>query len=106
MDPKVKVPDQVKAGEVFAIKTLINHPMHSGLLKDADGKLIPRLILKRFECRFGDQLLFACNLEPAMAENPFIEFAAKLATGGTLLCIWFEDGGASVTERVKVDVVG
>ena len=104
MEPTIKLPDAIKAGETFSIKTLISHPMNSGLLKDAAGKLIPRKILKRFECRFGDQLLFACDLEPAMAENPYIEFSARLQTSGTLLFIWIEDGGAVVTRQEQANV--
>ena len=100
-EPRINIPDRIKAGEAFRIKTLISHPMHSGRLKDADGKSIPRLILNRFECSFGAETVFACDLEPAMAQNPFIEFTAKLPGPGELSFLWIEDGGRRCIFRVR-----
>ena len=43
---RVKVQKKASVGEVIEIKTLISHPMHSGRAVDADGKTIPRNIIK------------------------------------------------------------
>jgi sulfur-oxidizing protein SoxZ len=98
-EPRINIPDGIKAGETFRVKTLISHPMHSGRLKDRDGKPIPRLILNRFECHFGETLVFACDLEPAMAQNPFIEFSIRLPGPGELRFLWIEDGGRRVEAK-------
>ena len=39
--PRGKVPKKATIDEVIEIKTLIRHPMHSGRMKDKDGKNIP-----------------------------------------------------------------
>ena len=36
--PRGKVPKKASLDEIVEIKTLIRHPMHSGLMKDKDGK--------------------------------------------------------------------
>ena len=46
--PRAKIPKEAELDEVIEIKTLIRHPMHSGRVKDANGKTIPRLIINKF----------------------------------------------------------
>jgi sulfur-oxidizing protein SoxZ len=36
--PRGKVPKKASLDEIVEIKTLIRHPMHSGRMKDKDGK--------------------------------------------------------------------
>jgi hypothetical protein len=46
--PLVKVPKTVSIGEVLTIKTLIGHPMESGLRQDSEGKTVPKNIINNF----------------------------------------------------------
>ena len=46
--PRAKIPKEAELDEIIEIKTLIRHPMHSGRVKDADGKTIPRHIINKF----------------------------------------------------------
>ena len=50
--PRGKVPKKASIDEVIEIKTLIRHPMHSGRMKDKDGKIIPRQIINAFKVEF------------------------------------------------------
>ena len=43
--PRGKVPKTASVDEIIEIKTLIRHPMHSGRMKDKDGKKIPKRII-------------------------------------------------------------
>ena len=67
--PRLKVPKQAKKGEVVEIKTLLAHPMESGLRKDDAGALVPRKIINHFTCEFNCALAFACDLEPPCLFN-------------------------------------
>ena len=40
--PRGKVPKKASVDELIEIKTLIRHPMHSGRMKDKNGKNIPK----------------------------------------------------------------
>ena len=50
----VRTPDYTlgKTGEVIEIKTLISHPMETGLRKDKDGNAVPRNIIHTFAATF------------------------------------------------------
>ena len=98
--PRVKTPKSAKAGEVVTIKTLISHPMESGVRKDSSGNLIPRQIINRFTCELNGAMVIDVTMEPAISTNPYIEFDAKVDAAGEFKFTWYDDDG-SVYEDVK-----
>jgi sulfur-oxidizing protein SoxZ len=103
--PRVKVPKSVAAGEVFSVKTLINHAMESGQRKGKDGNKIPRKIINKFEASFNGAAVFTADLETAISTNPFIEFSMKINEAGDLAMKWTDDDG-SVYETSKSIAIG
>ena len=79
---RVKVQKKASVGEIIEIKTLISHPMHSGRAVDADGKTIPRNIIKSFTAKFNGNPIFNVDLKPSVASNPFIVFPFKVTKAG------------------------
>jgi sulfur-oxidizing protein SoxZ len=94
LQPRVQMPAHARRGEVVTIRTLIAHPMETGLRHDSAGRLIPRHLVNRFECRFDGDLVFAVDLHEAMAADPFLEFTMRAERSGGLQFTWREDGGA------------
>ena len=76
--PRVRLPDSAKIGEVIEIKTLIAHAMETGNRRNADGSVIPRLLLHTFEARFAGREVFKASLHTGTAANPFISFFMTL----------------------------
>ena len=92
--PRVRVPRSAEAGEVITVKTLISHPMESGLRKDKKtGDLIPRRIINRFEVTFNGEIAFGATLEPAVSANPYFQFEMKVPESGTVHFAWHDDSG-------------
>lgn len=98
--PRIKVPKKVSAGDVITIKTLVSHKMESGQRKDKEGKTIPRMIINKFTCEFNGAPVFSCDMDPAVAANPYFEFKAKVEESGTFKFTWVDDEG-EVTEAEK-----
>jgi len=74
--PRIKVPKTASAGDVIKIKALLSHKM------------------------FDDALVFSCDIDPAVAANPYLEFRAKVEKSGTFKFVWTDDDG-TVTEAEK-----
>ena len=102
--PRLRVPTSAKKGEVIEIKTLIAHAMESGLRKDDSGALVPRKIINRFTCEFNGKPVFACDLEPGMAANPYFQFTVKVEESGTFRFSWTDDDGTVVTADEAITV--
>jgi sulfur-oxidizing protein SoxZ len=92
-EPRVKLPEKVRKGEAFEIKTLISHPMETGQRKDDQGRIIPRMIVNRFVCRLNGEKLFSADLAAAISANPYLSFFAVANAGGKLELEWTDDAG-------------
>lgn len=103
-EPRVRVPGSVKKGEVFEVKTLIEHKMESGQRKDEDGNTIPRFIIKEFKATFNGDTVFSADWHPAISANPYMAFQMKAEESGDLVLSWTDDNNETVTKTVKVDV--
>src|SRR3974377_78086 len=66
--PRIKLDKtDVKKGDTVEVKTLVSHVMETGLRHDADGKLIPRMIINKFTCELNGKLVFECDPESAVS---------------------------------------
>lgn len=92
--PRIVVPESVRKGELFTVKTIISHKMETGLRKDEHGSIIPRKIINKFSCIYGGVPVFSVDLHEAVSANPFFEFKLVATESGRLQFIWEEDGGA------------
>jgi sulfur-oxidizing protein SoxZ len=102
--PRLRVPGEAKKGEVIVIRTLIPHPMETGLRKDEAGKIIPRKIINKFDCEFNGNPVFSMDLEPAIAANPYVQFTARVEESGTFTFAWTDDDGTVTTAAEKITV--
>lgn len=102
--PLLSVPRRVQAGVPFEVRILIQHPMETGLRRDAMGREVPRDIIHTFACTVDGQEVFAATLHPAVSANPFLAFQAKLARSGTMVLRWVDDHGVEARETVAIEV--
>jgi sulfur-oxidizing protein SoxZ len=101
---RIAAPTQASKGEVIELKALIRHPMESGYRRDRYGEQIPRNILKRFECRYNDVLVFAADFFPAVAADPFLTFYTTATESGTLEFRWVDQHGEVLAQHVRLEV--
>ena len=103
--PRVRLPKSAKAGVPFRVRTRITHPMHTGLLRDRDGKIVPRRIINRFSVRYNGEEAISVALDRAVSADPYIEFEMAVPESGDLEFEWVEDDGSvySLGKRIAVD---
>ncbi len=102
--PRVKVPKSAAAGEIVTLKTLISHPMESGLRKGGDGNLVPRSIINRFVCDYNGANVIDVKMEPAISTNPYFEFDVKIEAAGEFAFTWYDDDGSVYEEKKSISV--
>ncbi len=68
--PRVQVPATAAKGEIFSVKALISHPMETGLRYDDQGIVIPRKIINKFVCRYGEVVVFSVDLHEFCCGQP------------------------------------
>ncbi len=100
----VTVPPKAKRGDSVELRVLIAHPMETGFRVGADGKRVPRDILRRFTCRYLGEVVVAVDFHPAVAANPYLAFEVLATETGPLTFTWEGDGGFAQTEAATLVV--
>jgi sulfur-oxidizing protein SoxZ len=100
----IEVPATARRGEVIAVRVLIAHPMETGYRPGADGRVLPRDIIRRFTCRYDGEQVFSAELAPAIAANPYLAFHLAATQSGTLEFEWQGDNGFTQVERRALQV--
>ena len=98
----LNVPASARAGEVIDIRATVQHPMETGYRVGSEGQPLPRDLVRRVECRFDGDLVFAADLHPAIAANPYLAFTMRASTSGTLTVTWQGDRGFARSESTAL----
>ena len=101
--PRVKVPRKAAVGDTITIKTLISHPMETGLRKDKKGELIPRKIINKFSASFEGEEIITVDIDPAVSANPYFQFDMTVPGPGTIRFEWTDDDGTvyDIEKKIK-----
>ena len=100
----IRMPKSVKRGEVFEVKTLIQHPMETGFRVGTNGTMIPRDIIGEFLCTYNGVEVFRMKMSSAIAANPFVSFFTTATETGVLFFRWTGDNGFSQDASAKITV--
>ena len=101
----INLPPPVARGGLIEIRASLGHVMETGLRADSEGRLVPRDIVTRFECRLDGQPVFAADLYPAVAANPYLAFWLRVPGPGTLSFEWLGDHGFQHRETRPLTVL-
>jgi sulfur-oxidizing protein SoxZ len=90
-------------GETTEVQALVQHPMDSGYIKDAQGKIIPPHFIQQLTFEHAGKKVFLANWGPAVSKDPYIKFSFKGAHKGDELKIgWIDNKGASDSTTAKI----
>ena len=93
----------ISNGEVTEVQALIQHPMDTGLVKDAKGDLIPAHFIQQLTFEHNGKKVFVANWGPAVAKDPYVKFSFKGGQKGDDLKIsWVDNKGASDSTTAKI----
>ena len=90
-------------GEITEVQALIQHPMDTGLVKDAGGKVIPAHFIQELKFEHGGKEVFVADWGPAVSKDPYVKFSFRGGNKGDELKIsWVDNTGASDATTAKI----
>lgn len=91
-------------GDVTEVKTLINHPMETGLRKDSKTKkVIPAEFIQEVTCEHNGKNVLTALWGTAISKNPYLKFKFKGGSSGDILKIsWVDNQGKSDSIEAKI----
>jgi len=76
MATKIRIRAQLQ-GDVTEVKTLMSHPMETGLRKDSNGNKIPEHFIKEVTINHNGKNLLTADWGIAISKNPYLSFSFK-----------------------------
>ena len=92
------------SGDVTTVKTLIKHPMDTGLVKDKKtGNVIPAHFIQEVTCEHGGNKVMTAMWGAAVSKNPYLSFKfAGAKAGDTIKLSWVDNKGESDSAEAQV----
>jgi sulfur-oxidizing protein SoxZ len=91
------------SGEKANVRVRMTHDMESGQRKDASGKTVPAWFIQEVTATHQGKLVLTAEWGPAVAKNPFMQFAVKGAKAGDKIALsWKDNRGVVRTDEVTV----
>jgi len=93
----------ISSGETTEVQALVQHPMDSGFVKDAQGVLIPPHFIQELTFEYDGKAVFVADWGTAVSKDPYVKFAFKGANKGDDLKVsWIDNKGESDTATFKI----
>jgi len=89
--------------DITEVQVLIQHPMDTGLVKNANGEIIPAHFIQQLSFQHNGRTVFLADWGPAVSRDPYVRFRFKGANKGDELNIsWVDNTGATDTTTAKI----
>jgi sulfur-oxidizing protein SoxZ len=97
--PRVRLPSSASPGDVLEVRTLIDHPMVTGVSSPA-----PRDMLARFEVERNGTVVFAYDFDNGSAANPSFTFHVRVEEPSRFVFTWTHEDGRTFVAEHEVSV--
>lgn len=101
--PRIRAPRSARAGEVVEIRTLMEHPMETGLRQEG-GRTIPREMLTRMTIRLNGDSVVEAEFRNGTAANPFHVFYLRIERSSELEFTWTDDAGRTARAVHRINL--
>ncbi len=102
MQTRVRAASRARPGEPLDVRTLINHPMETGLREDSNGNAIPERIVHSFRAEINGETVLTARFHRAVSANPYLLFYIAPGQSGPLHLTWEEDTGETATATAEI----
>ncbi|RDB42816.1 thiosulfate oxidation carrier complex protein SoxZ [Halomonas sp. DQ26W] len=103
-NPRVSIPSSFSPGQPEAVRTLIHHPMETGLRENADGEIEPRHIIERFTVSLNGETAFEAELHQSISASPYLLFYLSPEKDGEAVFEWRDDSGETARHVAEFEV--
>src|SRR6187399_1191388 len=103
MPDPMRIRAQAGADGKATVRVLMSHEMETGQRKDAAGNTIPAWYIQQVSARWNGATVMNAQWGPAVAKNPYLQFAVKGAKAGDKISItWLDNRGDKRTDEAVV----
>jgi thiosulfate oxidation carrier complex protein SoxZ len=104
-EARIRLPEQIKRGDLITVNSIISHPMDTGFFRTAEGDPIPAYFIKEVVVSYGDQEVARFEWTSGISRDPVVSFTLKADKEAPLTMIWTDNKGAAFKHSVNISFV-
>jgi sulfur-oxidizing protein SoxZ len=104
-EARIRVPDQIRRGDLITINAMVSHPMDTGFFRTAEGDPIPAYFIKDVIVNYGRQEVARFEWTSGISRDPVVSFTLKADREAPLTMIWSDNKGATFKQSVNISFV-
>jgi sulfur-oxidizing protein SoxZ len=101
-EARIRVPDQIRQGDLITVNSIISHPMDTGFFRTAEGHPIPAYFIKEVVATYGDQEVARFEWTSGISRDPVVSFTLKADKEAPLTMVWADNKGATFKQSVNI----
>lgn len=95
-NPRVAFAGNVRRGQPVTVRSLINHPMETGLRPDGeDASDIEQQLVESLTVSLDGEAVFRARFYTGTSANPYVQFNLTPQQAGELKLVWQDQNGAT-----------
>ncbi|MEX1056282.1 MAG: thiosulfate oxidation carrier protein SoxY, partial [Natronospirillum sp.] len=99
--PRVAPPRDQRPGQPGEVRTLVTHPMETGLREGPAGELSPRRLIDTLVVEYEGDTVMTVKMHTAVSENPYMRFFMAPEISGQAVFRWTEESGITVEQHTE-----
>jgi sulfur-oxidizing protein SoxZ len=104
-EARIRIPDQIRRGELITVNAIISHPMDTGFFRTAEGNPIPAYFIKDVVVTYANQEVARFEWTSGISRDPVVSFTLKADREAPLTMVWSDNKGASFKQSVNISFV-
>ena len=101
-EARIRVPDQIKRGDLITVNAIVSHPMDTGFFRTAEGDPIPAYFIKDVVVTYGDQEVARFMWTSGISRDPIVSFTLRADREAPLTMIWTDNKGGVFRQSADI----
>jgi sulfur-oxidizing protein SoxZ len=101
-EARIRVPDQIKPGDLITVNSIISHPMDTGFFRTPEGTPIPAYFIKQVVVTYGGREVARFDWTSGISRDPVVSFTLKADKEAPLTMVWTDNKGATFKQSVNI----
>jgi sulfur-oxidizing protein SoxZ len=101
-DARIRIPSQIKPGELITVNAIVSHPMDTGFFRTAAGDPIPAYFIKDVVVTYGREEVARFEWTSGISRDPLVSFTLTADKEAPLTMVWTDNKGAIFKQSVHV----
>jgi sulfur-oxidizing protein SoxZ len=99
---RVLLPETIERGSLVHVRTLLSHPMHTGLFNTPEGEPIAAHFVEEVVVRYGDAVIARFRWTSGISRDPFVSFPIRADREAPLRVTWKDNLGGVFEASAEV----